>query len=137
MLRLLTFGTLGCYWTAIFIGTHVPPSFAKIPKFSDKLLHLGAYAGLAFFLAAALTACRLKRGTLLITVAVAAAYGCVDELTQLLVAGRHADVGDWAADVFGASVGAVAFAVGLLLITGRFPNAVNSDKASTNHESPS
>ncbi|MBP88234.1 MAG: hypothetical protein CMJ64_16205 [Planctomycetaceae bacterium] len=128
MLRLLTLGTLGCYWTAIFIGTHLPSGLGKMPNFNDKCLHLGAYAGLAFLLAAALTAFRLKRGTLLITLAVAAVYGCVDELTQMLVNGRQADVADWAADVFGAGVGAVAFAVGLLLITGRFPNTASSDE---------
>ena len=121
---------LGCYWLAIFVGTHLPSSLGKLPDVNDKLLHLGAYAGLAFLLAAALTACRLKHGTLLITLVVAAVYGCFDELSQKLVAGRTADVADWAADVFGAGVGALAFAVALLLITRRFPNAAIAEEGS-------
>jgi len=115
----------------------LPSNLGKMPKVNDKLLHLGAYAGLAFLLAAALTACRLKRGTLLITLAVAAVYGCVDEVSQMLVKGRDADIADWAADVFGAGVGALAFAVGLLLITGRFPNAPISAERSAESDTPS
>jgi VanZ family protein len=137
MLRLLTFGTLGCYWLALFVGTHLPSSLAKMPDVNDKLLHLGAYAGLAFLLSAALTASRLKHGTLLITLAVAAAYGCFDELSQMLVVGRHADIADWAADVFGAGIGALVFAGGLLLITRRFPNAAVVAEASLESDSRS
>lgn len=124
MQRLFIFATLAFYWAGIFIGTHLPSNFGgSLPRANDKLLHLGAYAGLAFLMSAALTAYGLRRGTLLITLAVAATYGLIDEVTQLLVQGRHAEVADWAADVCGAGLGAVTFAFALLLITRRFPNA--------------
>jgi VanZ family protein len=78
---------------------------------NDKLLHFGAYAGLAFLLAAALATLRVRHGTLLLPLTVAAAYGCVDELSQMAVPGRHAEVADWAADVFGAGAGVLTFSL--------------------------
>ena len=111
MLRIVSLGTLGVYWLAIFIGTHLPPGGQGLPRFNDKVLHFGAYAGLAFLLAAALTTLRVRRGALLLPLMVAAAYGCADELSQNAIPGRHADVADWAADVLGAGVGVIAFSI--------------------------
>ena len=118
MLRLLTLGTLCIYWLAIFWGTHVPSDMIDAPRVNDKVLHVGAYAGLAFLLAATLTAWGVKRGALLISLAVAGIYGGVDELTQMLVRGRSATFSDWTADMVGAVVGVIAFAIGLSLISG-------------------
>jgi len=111
MLRNIALGTLAVYWMAIFIGTHLPNDLPSLGEVDDKLLHFGAYAGLAFLLAAACTTLRLRHGTLLLPMAVAAIYGCIDELSQRAVPGREADVADWAADVFGAGVGVFAFGV--------------------------
>ena len=111
MLRIVSLGTLGVYWLAIFVGTHLPQGVQGIGRVNDKLLHFGAYAGLAFLLAAALTTLRLRRGAILLPLTTAAVYGCVDELSQIAVPGRHAEVTDWAADVSGAGVGVLAFSV--------------------------
>ncbi len=116
MFRFVSFATLGVYWISLFIGTHVPHGVRGIGRVNDKLLHFGAYAGLAFLLAAALTSLRVKHGALLLPIVIAALYGCFDELSQLAVQGRHADIADWAADVFGAGVGVFAFGVLSLLV---------------------
>ena len=111
MLRNIALGTLAVYWMAIFVGTHLPNELPSLEQIDDKILHFGAYAGLAFLLVAAFKARRLRHGTLLLPLAVAAIYGCVDELSQKAVPGRQADVADWAADVLGAGVGVFAFGV--------------------------
>ncbi len=111
MLRIVSLGTLGVYWLAIFVGTHLPLGGRGLGMINDKLLHFGAYAGLAFLLAAALATLRVRHGTLLLPLTVAAAYGCVDELSQMAVPGRHAEVADWAADVFGAGAGVLTFSL--------------------------
>jgi len=111
MLRNIALGTLAVYWTAIFVGTHLPDDLPSLGEVDDKLLHFGAYAGLAFLLAAACRTLRLRHGTLLLPLAVAAIYGCIDELSQRAVPGRQADIADWAADVLGAGVGVFVFGV--------------------------
>jgi len=123
MLRIIPLGTLGVYWIAIFVGTHTPHGVRGLGRVSDKLLHFGAYAGLAFLLAAALTTLRLRHGALLLPLAVAAIYGCVDELSQLAVPGRQAEIADWGADVFGAGVGVIAFGIFSLAIARFFSRA--------------
>lgn len=97
---------LAIYWVVLCVGTHVPGGIIVGPRTSDKLLHAGAYAGLAFLLALLSPPLGLRRwrpyaGILLI----AACYGAVDELGQIPIPGRNADVGDWVADVVGAGVG--------------------------------
>lgn len=111
MLRIAALGTLGVYWTAIFVGTHMPVDARVLGPFYDKILHFGAFAGLAFLLAAALRALRRRRGSPLLPWAIAAVYGCIDELTQMAIPGRHAGFGDWFADVLGAGAGVFAFGV--------------------------
>ncbi|MBC8352845.1 MAG: VanZ family protein [Planctomycetes bacterium] len=119
MLRIVTFSALGVYWIALFVGTHLPHGVRGLGSVNDKLLHFGAYAGLAFLLAATLTTMRMRHGALLVPMVVAAIYGCVDELTQMAIPGRQADVADWAADVFGAGLGVFAFGL-LSLATARY-----------------
>ena len=111
MLRIVSLTTLGIYWIVIFVGTHLPHGVRSLGRIDDKLLHFGAYAGLAFLLAAALVSSRVRRGVLILPLLVAAIYGCVDELSQLAVPGRQADIADWAADVLGAGAGVFAFCV--------------------------
>ena len=72
----------------------------------DKLLHAGGYAVLGAFLRLALARVRPARRALVLAVLLASAYGATDELHQLFVPGRSADVRDWAADVVGATAGA-------------------------------
>lgn len=111
MFRIVSLATLSVYWISLFIGTHIPHGVRGMGKVNDKVLHFGAYAGLAFLLAAALTSLRVRHGALLFPMLIAAIYGCFDEVSQLAVRGRQADVADWAADVFGAGVGVFAFGI--------------------------
>ncbi len=110
MLRIVFLATLGVYWSTLFVGTHLPRGVQGVGNINDKLLHFGAYAGLAFLLTATLKSLRVRHGTLLLPMVIAAMYGCLDELSQLPVPGRQADIADWAADVLGAGVGVFAFA---------------------------
>ena len=105
--------TLACYWLALFLGTHTPqPRLERLPKYSDKLLHFGAYAGLAFLIGLwCMTRRRPNswsmRGIFLFT----AGYAAADELLQIPV-GRTCSIWDFVADLLGCAVGlAVLFAV--------------------------
>lgn len=119
MLRIVSLGTLGVYWLAIFIGTHMPQGVQELGWVNDKLLHSGAYTGLAFLLAATLTTLRVRHGALLLPLIISAVYGCLDELSQIPVPGRHAEVADWVADVAGAGVGVLAFSIFSLALAKR------------------
>jgi len=84
---------------------------APLPAASlDKAKHLTAFAGLAVLLcmAAATFSQPTWQMYLLVLVSIAA-YGVVDELTQMLVPTRSADPLDWLADVSGAVVGIMVF----------------------------
>ena len=100
------------YWLALFVATHVPhvPAAFAMPG-ADKWEHLGAYATLAFLLAGRQCVCHRVDWKSLCRIALGVAlYGVFDELTQIPV-GRHADVADWLADVFGCLFGLALFAI--------------------------
>ena len=96
---------------AIFFASAGPgPSLPPVRNV-DKVLHAGAYALLAGLWAWALARGRLRDAswrTLLAAWAIASAYGATDELHQLFVPGRQADVFDLAADAIGAAAAAGA-----------------------------
>jgi VanZ family protein len=96
------------YLTALITGTHLPHPDELFPvQSNDKLLHLGAYFGLAFLMATRLWTLRpvTWRATLAIG-GLVALTGIVDELTQLLPGiNRHCEFLDWLADVTGAVCG--------------------------------
>ena len=96
------------YLTALITGTHLPhPEDLISLKGNDKLLHFGAYFGLAFLMATRLWTLRpvTWRATLAIGCLVALT-GVVDELTQLLPGiNRQCEFWDWLADVAGAVCG--------------------------------
>ena len=105
------------YWGTIFVGTHVPGSMLGEPNFWDKALHFLAYAGLAFLLACV----RGYRSpptlrTYLGLLALVALYGVVDELLQLVVPNRYADIKDWCADMLGAIAGLATYAAGRFIV---------------------
>lgn len=95
-----------CYWAWLCYITH-RPNFgvgAGIPNL-DKVLHFGAY-GLLTLLACFAVHCitRVTPWLFLYIFTIVSCYGAVDELGQLLVTGRNADLLDWASDVLGAMV---------------------------------
>lgn len=110
---------LGVYWLLIFTGTHLPHPHISVPGLSDKAMHFGAYAGLSFLLCWAVPALRGRIASkLALAILACCLYGIVDELTQLLVRNRHAELLDYAADCLGAATGAAFY---LLLRKSIFP----------------
>lgn len=106
----LTAVTLAGYWIALFGATHYPRIVLPSVEHGDKLAHFAAYAGLAFLFATSLAARRWSWWSIaLVTMAVAAGYGAIDEVSQKFVPGRTADPYDWLADVTGAAIGLLLF----------------------------
>lgn len=105
---------LAIYWIALFIGTHVPLGEVEgLPEHSDKGMHFGAYAGLAFLLGLWIGAGRPMRWRhYLAAFGIVAAYGILDELLQIPLESRSGDPYDLLADCIGATIGLAAlFAV--------------------------
>lgn len=93
------------YWIILFILTTLPGQMAVTLDVSDKIEHFGAYGLLSVFLY--LNLCFQNKFEILkkfpgtFTLLIASFYGLLDELHQLLVPGRSADVLDWLADFLG------------------------------------
>jgi VanZ family protein len=86
------------------------PILSTIPNF-DKVVHFGLYALEAFFLYQAVRSAGRAGFSLvrvLIITGVMAFWGTVDEIHQLWIPGRSAEVGDAVADTTGGAVGALA-----------------------------
>ena len=97
------------YCLLIFIQSSFPAS-EHVPEFdfSDKLLHVGAYAVLGFLLYRAFSAkdngatpVRLIAMSIFLT----ALYGASDEIHQYFVPSRSAELLDFAADAIGGILG--------------------------------
>jgi len=118
------------YWLALFLGTHAPITSRVVPPISDKLLHFGAYTGLAVLCAANVWIFRpLNFRSLAVVFVVLACYGIVDELLQIPV-GRHCDINDWYADLKGVAVGlALSFGFVTILRVERFRDVGEQDLA--------
>jgi VanZ family protein len=102
------------YWLGMFVGTHLPvtPDPTRIPNRLDIVQHLAAFAGLALLLCLAGAARGVSPRLLpLAVLGIIAVYGVLDELTQMLVRDRQADVIDWLADMLGAGLGIAAFSL--------------------------
>jgi VanZ family protein len=113
---LLLIAATAAYWVVIFVGTHIPGSLIHGGGQSDKVLHFGAFAGLAILLCSCAAGFRRPGPAIYAgVVGLAACYGILDELTQSLVRHRTADLWDWVADVSGAIVGTLIFALAMRL----------------------
>ena len=75
----------------------------------DKLVHAGVYAVLGFLCFLALARASLQKTGVLVLVAgaIATLYGITDEIHQMFVPGRAADVRDVLADAVGGFLGAL------------------------------
>jgi len=100
-------------WAAlILVATTVrlPDVVIPVPvSWSDKLVHGVLYLVLGWLVGAAVCAagrCTARAG--LVLVGVVAAFAALDEVHQAWVPGRDSTVGDWAADVVGATIGLAA-----------------------------
>jgi VanZ family protein len=114
---------LAVYWVLLVVGTHWPqdllPGKGRLAP-SDKSLHFFAYAILAGLLAIVLTERRDPPRIAdqaiwpvwawsLVALAIAVAFGLVDEVTQPWT-GRDLNWSDWLADAAGATAGAAIVA---------------------------
>lgn len=94
------------YWMILFILTSLPSSSAITMGISDKLQHFGAYGLLSGILYLNLFFQKrfkvLKKYPATFTIIIASFYGMLDELHQLFVPGRSAELLDWLADFSGA-----------------------------------
>lgn len=92
------------YLTALITGTHLPHPDDQFPiDGNDKLLHFGAYCGLAFLMATRLQTLRPVTWRAALAIGVIAALTAVaDELTQMLPGiNRRCEFADWLADLAG------------------------------------
>ena len=109
-------------WVGAFVATHIPK--LHMPEdihVSDKTLHAVGY----FVLAAMLLLTCASRGRprwtrVLLTLALLAAYGAVDEITQPLV-NRTAAFADWLADIGGTAAATLLIELALTLAARRRP----------------
>ncbi|MEE9431907.1 MAG: VanZ family protein [Melioribacteraceae bacterium] len=98
------------YWLIILIGTSLPAdSFADTIELSDKVKHFVAYLGLAVILGMNLHFQErwktVRNYYIIITFFICVSYGVVDELHQMFIPNRFAELLDWVADTLGALVG--------------------------------
>jgi VanZ family protein len=119
ILRLLMIGLLVVYWPSIALGTHLPAQYAQqqwMESAGDKLIHFASFLVLAFLL----TWCVMYRQPSLrrtiMVLGIVLLYGMADELTQMLVPSRHADIHDWLADCYGTLAGLAVYFVSLHLL---------------------
>ena len=93
--------------------------FTRIEAFVRTAAHFSEYALLAFLGVFLLETYKIKRiFSLLFAVAFSSLYAITDEIHQIFVPGRAAEISDWLVDTSGACVGAVV-AVFILIIVKR------------------
>jgi VanZ family protein len=107
--RFLLWGPVVACMAAIFVVSgRTDPT---IPAgFSDKSLHALAYFGLAVLVFRAIAGrlrARVTWGAAVAVLAITIGYGITDEVHQLYVPGRSADIADVYADAIGASLGLI------------------------------
>jgi VanZ family protein len=120
------FWKLALGWALVIFGLSSIPGAAFPPSqlFSyDKLLHAGVYAVLGALCFLALSRSGSAKTGALVAIAgvMTTLYGCTDEIHQLFVAGRSADLRDVLADAVGGFAGAGAAAMALSALNGRAP----------------
>lgn len=101
---------LGVYWITLFIGTHVPHLPHVRTSHFDKVMHFSGYAGLAILAAIALLrGNRWSRSGAAAVLVGLMTYAVLDELSQIPIPGRTADLLDWLCDCLGAMTGMILF----------------------------
>jgi len=108
----ITIAALVSYWIALAVLAHIPiPQLVYRAQVSDKWLHFLAYLNLVFLLWFSISPdsqVSWRRRRVWLVFFAAAVYGGLDELLQPYV-GRTGDVGDFLANVAGASTGLIMF----------------------------
>jgi VanZ family protein len=100
------------YWILLFVGTTLPSAkYANFFDISDKIKHFSAYSILAILLGLNLYFQEkwknVSKFHLNYTFIICGLYGILDELHQLFVPNRSAEVLDWVADIGGTILGII------------------------------
>ena len=105
----LVYVPLAIYWLILFTATSLPAY--DLPKLglSDKIQHFSAFFILAVLLNLALLYQRKSRflfeNTNIATIVICLFYAGIDEIHQIFIPGRFAEVLDWVADGSGVILG--------------------------------
>jgi VanZ family protein len=107
----LVYVPLTIYWLVLFTATTIPVERLPSVGFGDKVNHFLAYFVLAVLIYLALIYQRkskfLFEKAAVVTIVIGLFYGAVDELHQLYVPGRYAEIMDWVADSLGTITGVI------------------------------
>ncbi len=107
--KLFVFTPLIIYWIILFIATSLPVQSVPAIAISDKINHFLAYFILSVLLNLALIFQRKSifffNNAAAAAVIIASVYGALDEIHQIFIPGRFAEVLDWLADTAGAVLG--------------------------------
>ncbi len=100
------------YWVILFVFTTIPvDTMPKLFDVQDKLEHFLAYFVLSTLLFLSLHFQNqykfIKKNVVAVTIICIMLYGAIDELHQILIPGRMADIFDWIADFMGGSLGII------------------------------
>ena len=107
----LIYFPLVIYWLVLFTATTLPGNDLPSLGLSDKIEHFTAFFILAVLLNLALIYQRksyfLFKNASIATIFITLSYGAVDEIHQLFISGRTADIRDWLADSTGVIVAVI------------------------------
>jgi VanZ family protein len=105
----LVFTPLIIYWIILFLATTLPVQSVPSIAIGDKINHLAAYFVLSCLLYLTLIYQRkseyLFNNAAFATIVITSVYGALDEIHQIFIPGRFAEVLDWLADAAGAILG--------------------------------
>lgn len=106
---LLVYTPLVLYWVLLLTATSLPANDIPALGLYDKFYHLGAYTVLSFLLSLTLIFQRKSKFLFekagVAAIVISSVYGALDEIHQLFVPGRSAEILDWTADLIGACIG--------------------------------
>ena len=98
-LRLLAILFLALMLLGIFIGGRQPGAGSLFPEPWDKLIHLACYGTLTI-----ITAIAFPKLPLPILLVIIVSIAASDEITQIYIPGRSADIEDYAANFLGSFI---------------------------------
>ena len=106
------FVPLVIYWLLLFIATSIPSDhLSQVLQIGDKLKHFLAYLILGFLLSLALHFQQkwenLSTYAFISSFFICVVYGAFDELHQIVVPNRSAELLDWFADALGSILGVI------------------------------
>lgn len=115
-------------WAVLILVATTLPLTAVVRRtpvvWLDKLVHGVLYLVLGWLVGAAVCAMgRRNAGAWLVALLALSAFAALDEVHQLWLPGRVASLGDWAADVVGATLG---LTTGMILWTSARPSGGES-----------